>query len=70
MKSRTIIKVIFVCVALFGATSCAKNLDLFPQNDLTNNKTYATVDGYKMVLAKAYGGLSVTGNREIGRAHV
>lgn len=63
MKSRTIIKVIFVCVALFGATSCAKNLDLFPQNDLTNNKTYATVDGYKMVLAKAYGGLSVTGNR-------
>ena len=63
MKSRTIIKVIFACVALFGATSCAKNLDLFPQNDLTANKAYATADGYKEVLAKAYGGLSVTGNQ-------
>jgi starch-binding outer membrane protein, SusD/RagB family len=63
MKSRTIIKVIFACVVIFGATSCAKNLDLFPQNDLTSDKAYSTADGYKSVLAKAYGGLSVTGNK-------
>jgi len=45
------------------ATSCANKLDLFPQNDLTSDKAYSTADGYKSVLAKAYGGLSVTGNQ-------
>lgn len=63
MKSRTITKIIFACVAILLATSCAKKLDLFPQNDLTSNKAYSTPEGYKSVLAKAYGGLSVTGNQ-------
>lgn len=63
MKSRTIIKVIFACVAILVATSCKKDLDLFPQNDLTQAITYSTPEGYKSVLAKAYGGLSVTGNQ-------
>jgi hypothetical protein len=45
------------------ATSCAKKLDLFPQNDLTPEKTFATPAGYKAVLAKLYGTLSITGNR-------
>ncbi|MEI8048941.1 MAG: RagB/SusD family nutrient uptake outer membrane protein [Bacteroidota bacterium] len=61
MKNRLII-LIFACVAVFIATSCKKNLDLFPQNDLTQDKAYSTPEGYKSVLAKAYGGLSVTGN--------
>jgi hypothetical protein len=63
MKSKIILKVIFAGVVLFMTTSCAKNLDLFPQNDLTPDKAYSTADGYKEVLAKAYGGLSVTGNK-------
>lgn len=62
MKNRTIIKVIFASLVVLIATSCAKKLDLFPQNDLTPDKAYATADGYKYVLAKVYGGLSVSGN--------
>lgn len=63
MKSRTITKIIFACVAILVATSCADKLDLFPQNDLIADKAYSTPEGYKSVLAKAYGGLSVTGNQ-------
>lgn len=63
MKSRTIIKVMIATVAIFVATSCAKKLDLFPQNDLTPDKTYSTADGYKSVLAKVYGTLAITGNQ-------
>ena len=59
MKSKTLI----VLVAVFIVTSCAKKLDLFPQNDLTPNKAYSTVEGYKSVLAKVYGGLAITGNQ-------
>jgi hypothetical protein len=43
-------------------SSCAKKLDLLPQNDLTPEKVYATPAGYKSVLAKIYGGLSIGGN--------
>lgn len=63
MKSKIILKVIFVLVTIAGFTSCADKLDLFPQNDLTADKAYSTAEGYKSVLAKAYGGLSVTGNQ-------
>lgn len=44
-------------------SSCAKKLDLFPTNDLTPEKTFSTEAGYKSVLAKLYGTLSITGNR-------
>jgi hypothetical protein len=50
------------CVAVLLGTSCAKKLDLFPQNDLTSATTYSTAAGYKSVLAKVYGGLATTGN--------
>lgn len=63
MKSRIITNIFLACVAIMMATSCADKLDLFPQNDLTAMKAYADAEGYKSVLAKAYGGLSVTGNR-------
>lgn len=53
------------CLAL-GTTmvlaSCAKKLDLFPQNDFTSEKAYSTPAGYKQVLAKIYGSLSASGN--------
>jgi hypothetical protein len=45
------------------AISCASKLNLHPQNDLTPATTYATAAGYKSVLAKIYGTLSITGNQ-------
>lgn len=62
MKSILKYSLIILAVAVM-ATSCAKKLDLFPQNDLTPEKTFATPAGYKAVLAKIYGTLSITGNR-------
>lgn len=59
MKS---IKNIIACAALLTAVSCAKKLDLLPQNDLTPVTAYSTAEGYKSVLAKIYGGLASTGN--------
>ena len=44
------------------ASSCAKKLDLLPQNDITPEKVYATAGGYKSVLAKIYGAMSIGGN--------
>lgn len=62
MKNKFLKKLSVACVAALVATSCAKKLDLYPQNDLTPEKTYSTASGYKAVLAKVYGGLAITGN--------
>ncbi len=62
MKSRIIIILLIAVVAVLAVSSCAKKLDLFPQNDLTPEKAYSTPAGYKSVLAKIYGTLSITGN--------
>lgn len=43
--------------------SCAKKLDLFPENDLTQAQVYANAAGYKSILAKLYGTLAITGNQ-------
>ena len=51
-----------IAIAAILLTSCAKQLDLLPQNDITPEKVYATPAGYKSVLAKIYGGLSIGGN--------
>jgi hypothetical protein len=61
MKNRTI-NILLACAAITIATSCAKRLDLFPQNDLTSAVAYANPAGYRSVLAKVYGGLATTGN--------
>jgi hypothetical protein len=55
-------KLTVACIAALTVASCAKKLDLFPQNDLTPEKAYATATGYKSVLAKIYGTLAITGN--------
>ncbi len=59
---RQIVKLLPVFLIAVLVVSCAKKLDLFPQNDLTPEKVYATPEGYKSVLAKIYGGLAITGN--------
>lgn len=62
MKRRNKHQFIALAVVALVAASCAKKLDLFPQNDLTPEKTYSTPAGYKSVLAKVYAGLAITGN--------
>lgn len=62
MYNRTIKNLLVAVVSVAALGSCSKKLDLFPQNDLTPEKTYSTAEGYKSVLAKIYGGLAVTGN--------
>ena len=62
MKNKIINKIILAGAIVIAVSSCAKKLDLFPQNDLTPEKAYSTAAGYKSVLAKIYGTLSITGN--------
>ena len=62
MLNKTIKNSIF-CLLILGSASCAKKLDLYPQNDQTPNKVYSTAAGYKSVLAKIYGGLASGGNQ-------
>ena len=48
--------------ALTGlSTSCTKDLDQKPRYELTPDKIYADLNGYRQVLAKVYGGLALTG---------
>ena len=62
MKNNKMKAIILGIVALVSLASCAKKLDLFPQNELTPEKAYSNATGYKSVLAKIYGTLSSTGN--------
>ncbi len=43
-------------------TSCTKDLDLKPTNDVTSEVVYSTPMGYKQSLAKIYGSMALTGN--------
>ena len=48
--------------ALFGlSTSCTKDLDQTPKYELTPDKVFVNLAGYKQVLAKLYGGFALTG---------
>lgn len=62
MKNKLIKYSLYTFIVTVVATSCAKKLDLFPQNDLTPEKAYSTAAGYKSVLAKIYGTLATSGN--------
>ena len=62
MKNITVKHCFLALVVVFAAASCSKNLDLLPVNSLTPVTTYSTAAGYKSVLAKIYGTLSITGN--------
>ena len=62
MKNIKMKNIFLALVVVFTIASCAKKLDLLPVNDLTPATTYANAAGYKSVLAKIYGTLSITGN--------
>lgn len=44
-----------------GTTSCMKELDQEPKYEVTPDKVYVDLNGYRQVLAKLYGGFAVTG---------
>ncbi len=62
MKNKILKFSLYTLIVTVVASSCAKKLDLYPQNDLTPEKTYSTAKGYKSVLAKIYGTLATSGN--------
>ncbi len=53
---------LFAISAIAVMTSCAKKLDLYPQNSVSPDIAYNTAGGYDSVLAKIYGTLAVSGN--------
>lgn len=63
MINKTFKNIIFSAVISLTIASCAKKLNLYPENDLTPDKVYSTAAGYKSVLAKIYGGLASGGNQ-------
>ncbi|MBT2558169.1 RagB/SusD family nutrient uptake outer membrane protein [Hymenobacter sp. ISL-91] len=46
-----------------GGTSCTKDLDQLPKYELTPDKVYVDLNGYKQVLAKLYAGFATTGQK-------
>jgi hypothetical protein len=61
MKNITkILAILLLCGFVF--TSCLRDLDKFPTNDVTKKEVYKDLEGYKMSLAKIYGALILTGN--------
>lgn len=50
-----------VASAMLLLASCSKKLDLYPSNAKSPSEIFTSVDGYKSVLAKLYGTLSLTG---------
>lgn len=60
MKDKLLIAALMIA---FIAVSCAKKLDLAPQNALTPVNVYSSSNGYLSVLAKIYGTLAITGNQ-------
>jgi starch-binding outer membrane protein, SusD/RagB family len=62
MKQLSIRNLVLAVVAVCTVSSCAKKLDVFPPNDLSPEAAYSDAKGYKGVLAKIYGSMSLGGN--------
>ena len=46
MKNKNINRTWMLAVLIIALASCAKKLDLFPANDLTEAQVYSTAAGY------------------------
>lgn len=51
-------------------SACTKDLDRSPLNSNTSETQYSTVEGYKQVLAKAYGSYSLISSQGVGTSDV
>ncbi len=63
MKNKNIQSIFAALLFVAILSSCAKKLDLNNENAVINTAVYSTPAGYKSVLAKLYGTLSLTGNQ-------
>lgn len=54
---------VVVCMTAVALSSCTKDLDRTPTNDVTSANVYSTPAGYKQALAKVYGSFALTGNQ-------
>ena len=54
---------VLVALVAFAITSCTKNLDRKPFYDITSASVYTDFKNYKLVLAKLYAGIAVSGQR-------
>lgn len=62
MKNKDCFHAMLLVMAFSFLAACSKKLDLVPLNDVTADKVFSTMDGYKQALAKAYGSFALTGN--------
>jgi starch-binding outer membrane protein, SusD/RagB family len=62
MKKIIIKNIALYVIAGLVLSSCAKKLDVFPPNAESPSEVYASASGYKGVLAKIYGAMSIGGN--------
>ncbi|RYF21072.1 MAG: RagB/SusD family nutrient uptake outer membrane protein [Flavobacteriales bacterium] len=69
MKLRVLKMLALTCTVIILTSSCNK-LDLVPTNDLTADKVYTSVGGYKQSLAKVYGAFALTGNASVGQPDI
>jgi len=61
---RNIFNIVASIALISGAlSSCSKQLDILPLNDITSAQVYSTPAGYKQAFAKIYGSFATTGNR-------
>jgi starch-binding outer membrane protein, SusD/RagB family len=63
MKIKIIKGLMIAGVSAITFTSCTKDLNRFPTNDITSATVYSTPAGYKQALAKVYGAFALTGNQ-------
>jgi hypothetical protein len=69
MKPRVLQLFTLACTIAVFTMSCNK-LDLSPTNDLTADRVYTSVGGYKQALAKVYGAFALTGNASTGQPDI
>jgi len=62
MKQNLIKLICLVAFVTITVSSCTKKLDLFPTNDLTPDKVYATSEGYRQSIAKVYASYALQGS--------
>lgn len=63
MKKTLIKSFALVMLVAFAITSCTKKLDRKPFYDVTSASVYEKFENYKIVLAKLYAGIAVSGQR-------
>lgn len=56
-------KLLFFIIGAALFTSCHKDLDRFPTNDVTSEVVYQNTEGYLQAAAKMYGAFALTGNQ-------